>query len=483
MAPNVERNEVNEMPAEKILVVDDEQSMSQFLAIVLRKEGYQVSTVQNGRDALDKVKADPFDVVITDIRMPGMDGIQLLQGIKKHDPSLPVVIMTAYASQQSAIDAVNLGAFQYLIKNAKNDEIKLVVRNAIEMRKVRVENQFLKRELRRGHDEKTIIGSSDEMTRMLKMVEKVADSEATILIQGESGTGKELIAREIHYRSRRSTGPFVSINCGAIPRDLLESNLFGHVKGSFTGAVRDSQGMLQVAEGGTFFLDEVGETPLATQVKLLRALQEREIIPVGGTQPIKIDCRLVAATNADLEREVAEGRFRADLFYRLNVIPIKLPALRQRRDDIPLMVDHFLKRHTANGNTSKTVTKEAMELLMKYDWPGNVRELENVLERALILDEGGTIGPEDLPDIVRFGDSHRGTLVIDSPTLTLEGLEKEYILKVLNYTRWQKKRASELLGINASTLYRKLIAYGVERPGGERMGEDGEGDDSNAHAA
>ncbi len=471
------------MPAEKILVVDDEQSMSQFLAIVLRKEGYQVSTVQNGKDALDKVKADPFDVVITDIRMPGMDGIQLLQGIKKHDPSLPVVIMTAYASQQSAIDAVNLGAFQYLIKNAKNDEIKLVVRNAIEMRKVRVENQYLKRELRRGHDEKTIIGSSDEMLRMLKMVEKVADSEATILIQGESGTGKELIAREIHYRSRRSTGPFVSINCGAIPRDLLESNLFGHVKGSFTGAVRDSQGMLQVAEGGTFFLDEVGETPLATQVKLLRALQEREIIPVGGTQPIKIDCRLVAATNADLEREVAEGRFRADLFYRLNVIPIKLPALRQRRDDIPLMVDHFLKRHAANGNSTKTVTKEALDLLMKYDWPGNVRELENVLERAMILDEGGTIGPEDLPDMVRFGDSHRGTLVIDSPTLTLEGLEKEYILKVLNYTRWQKKKASELLGINASTLYRKLIAYGVERPGGERMGDDLEGEDSAADAA
>jgi DNA-binding NtrC family response regulator len=455
------------MPAERILVVDDEQSMAQFLAIVLRKEGYQVSTVQNGRDAMDKVKAETFDVVITDIKMPGMDGIQLLQGIKKHDPGMPVVIMTAYASQQSAIDAVNLGAFQYLIKNAKNDEIKLVVRNAIEMRKVRVENQFLKRELRKGHEERTIIGSSEEMVRVFKMVEKVADSEATIMIQGESGTGKELIAREVHYSSRRTSGPFVSINCGAIPRDLLESNLFGHVKGSFTGAVRDSQGMFQVAEGGTFFLDEVGEMPLATQVKLLRALQEREIIPVGGTQPIKIDCRLVAATNAELEREVAEGRFRADLYYRLNVIPIKLPSLRQRRDDIPLMVDHFLKRHAQN-HPAKTVNKDAMELLMKYDWPGNVRELENVIERALILDEGGIITPEDLPDVIRFGESHRGSLVIDSPNLTLEELEREYILKVLNYTRWQKKRASEILGINASTLYRKLIAYGVERPGGER---------------
>src|SRR3989449_129682 len=232
------------MPAEKILVVDDEQSMAQFLGIVLRKEGYQVTTVNNGRDALDKVKAENFDVVITDIKMPGMDGIQLLQGIKKHDQSVPVVIMTAYASQQSAIDAVNLGAYQYLIKNAKNDEIKLVVRNAIEMRRVRSENQYLKRELRRGHDEKVIIGTSEEMVRVFKMVDKVADSEATIMIQGESGTGKELVAREIHYKSRRNNGPFVSINCGAIPRDLLESNLFGHVKGSFTGAVKDSAGPL-----------------------------------------------------------------------------------------------------------------------------------------------------------------------------------------------------------------------------------------------
>ncbi len=454
------------MPAEKILVVDDEQSMTQFLGIVLRKEGYQVTVANNGRDALEKVRTEGFDAVISDIRMPGMDGIQLLEAVKKIDPALPVVMMTAYASQQSAIDAVNLGAFQYLIKNAKNDEIRLVVKNAIEMRRVRSENQYLKRELKKGHEEKIIIGSSDEMVRVFKMVGKVADSEATIMIQGESGTGKELIAREIHYSSRRSSGPFVSINCGAIPRDLLESNLFGHVKGSFTGAVRDSAGLFQVAEGGTFFLDEVGETPSATQVKLLRALQEREIIPVGGTQPIKIDCRLVAATNADLEKEVAEGRFRADLFYRLNVIPIKLPPLRQRRDDIPLLVDHFLRRYAQN-NPAKTVNPEAMELLMKYDWPGNVRELENVMERALILDEGGVIGPEDLPDKIRFGAAHRGSLIIDSPTLTLEELEKEYILKVLSFTHWQKKRASDLLGINASTLYRKLIAYGVERPGAE----------------
>ena len=472
------------MPAEKILVVDDELSMTQFLGIVLRKEGYQVATVNSGRDALEKVKAETFDVVITDIKMPGMDGIQLLQGIKKLDASIPVVIMTAYASQQSAIDAVNLGAFQYLIKNAKNDDIKLVVRNALEMRRVRTENLYLKRELKRGHEDKTIIGTSEEMVRVFKMVEKVAASDATIMIQGESGTGKELIAREIHYRSGRAQGPFVSINCSAIPRDLLESNLFGHVKGSFTGAVRDSAGLFQVAEGGTFFLDEVGETPLATQVKLLRAVQEREIIPVGGTQPVKIDCRLVAATNADLEREVAEGRFRADLFYRLNVIPLRLPSLRQRRDDIPLLVDHFLKRLSSAG-VQKTVGKEALELLLKYDWPGNVRELENVIERAFILDEGGLIEAEDLPDKIRFGESHRGSLIIDSPTMTLEELEREYILKVLNYTRWQKKKTSEILGINASTLYRKLIAYGVEKPGARPEGDGAPEDmqDPEANAA
>src|SRR5256885_9639676 len=346
--------------------------MTHFLDIVLRKDGCRVTTVSGGRVALEKIRSEPFDVVISDIKMPGMDGIQLLQGIKKHDPNIPVVLMTAYASQQSAIDAVNLGAFQYLLKNAKNDEIRMAVRNALEMRRVRNENQFLKRELKKGHEEKTIIGSSEEMVKVFKMVDKVADSEATILIQGDSGTGKELIAREIHYRSRRNGGPFVSINCGAIPRDLLESNLFGHVKGSFTGAVKDSPGLFVVAEGGTFFLDEVGEMPLATQVKLLRALQEREIIPVGGTQPVKIDCRLVAATNADLEKEVAEGRFRADLFYRLNVIPIRLPSLRQRRDDIPLLVDYFLKKLAGNSQ-AKGLAKDALDLLGKYDWPGNVR--------------------------------------------------------------------------------------------------------------
>jgi DNA-binding NtrC family response regulator len=450
------------MAAEKILIVDDDEAMCQFLSIMLGKEGYEVTTVGDGHSAIQKVKEDGYDVVITDIKMPGMSGLQVLEAVKAIDRSMPVVIMTGFASQSSAIDAVNKGAFQYLEKHASNDEVKIVVRNAIEMRKVHSQNVFLKRQLRKWHDNKEIIGSSEEMANVFKTIEKVADTDSTILIYGESGTGKELIAKEIHYRSGRANGSFVSINCGALPKDLLESNLFGHVRGSFTGAVKDQDGLLKVAEGGSFFLDEVSEMLPATQVKLLRALQEREIIPVGGNKPIKIDVRLIAATNADLEKMVTEGRFRADLFYRLNVIPLRLPPLRERRDDIPLLVDHFLKK-LSRGGASKTVSKDCMDLLCAYDWPGNVRELENVIERAYVLDENGTLTAEDLPEKVRDRNARRGSLVIDSPNLTLEELEREYILKVLNYTNWGKKKASELLGINPSTLYRKLQAYGLDK--------------------
>jgi DNA-binding NtrC family response regulator len=446
---------------EKILIVDDEESMVQFLSILLSKEGYEVHVARSGRDALQRADEESFDVVVTDIKMPGeIDGLGVLSGIKKIDPSIPVVIRTAFASQKSAIEALNRGAYQYLEKSAKNDEIRLTIKNALAMRRVQSENVLLKRQLKRTDDTKEIIGHSEQIQRVLKLVERVADSDSTILIVGESGTGKELIAKKIHYLSRRSDGPFVSINCGALPKDLLESNLFGHVKGSFTGAVRDQEGLLAVAGGGSFFLDEVGETLPATQVKLLRALQEREIIPVGGTKPRKIDVRLIAATNADLERAVTENRFRPDLFYRLNVIQIRLPALRERKDDIEEMVEHFLKKLTV-GKEPKTVSREARDTLLAYDWPGNVRELENVIERAVILTEDGVITPPDLPERVLQGGKGRGSLVIDNPTLTLDELEREYILKVLHHTNNQKKRASEILGINPSTLYRKLLAYGL----------------------
>ena len=455
------------MAGERILIVDDEESMIQFLSILLSKEGYEIVVARSGRDALARAEEETFDVVVTDIKMPGeIDGLGVLSGIKKLDPSTPVVIRTAFASQKSAIDALNRGAYQYLEKSAKNDEIRLVIKNALAMRRVQSENVLLKRQLKRTDDAKEIIGHSEQIQRVLKLVEKVADSDSTILIVGDSGTGKELIAKRIHYLSRRGDGPFVSINCGALPKDLLESNLFGHVKGSFTGAVRDQEGLLAVAGGGSFFLDEVGETLPATQVKLLRALQEREIIPVGGTKPRKIDVRLIAATNADLERSVAENRFRADLYYRLNVIQIRLPALRERKEDIEEMVEHFLKKLTV-GKEPKTVGKEARDALLAYDWPGNVRELENVIERAVILTENGVITQEDLPERVLQGGKGRGSLVIDNPTMTLDELEREYILKVLHHTGGQKKRASEILGINPSTLYRKLLAYGLlhERDG------------------
>ncbi|MGE5179917.1 MAG: sigma-54-dependent transcriptional regulator [Bacteroidota bacterium] len=449
------------MAGEKILIVDDEESMVQFLSILLSKEGYDVRVARSGKEALVQAEEDNFDVVVTDIKMPGeIDGLGVLSGVKKIDPSVPVVIRTAFASQKSAIEALNRGAYQYLEKSAKNDEIRLVIKNALAMRRVQSENVLLKRQLKRSDDSKEIIGHSEQIQRVLKLVEKVADSDSTILIVGESGTGKELIAKRIHYLSRRAEEAFVSINCGALPKDLLESNLFGHVKGSFTGAVRDQEGLLAVAEGGSFFLDEVGETLPATQVKLLRALQEREIIPVGGTKPRKINVRLIAATNADLERAVSENRFRADLYFRINVIQIRLPALRERKEDIEEMAEHFLTKLTA-GKEPKTLSRETRDALLNYDWPGNVRELENVIERAVILSDDGVLTPEDLPEHVLAGAKGRGSLVIDNPTMTLDELEREYILKVLHYTGGQKKRASEILGINPSTLYRKLLSYGL----------------------
>ncbi len=451
------------MAGEKILIVDDEKSMCQYMSIMLKKEGYEVTTVKNGKKAVKEVKNSNYDVVITDIKMKGMDGIDVLSEVKNINPSTPVIMMTAYASQKTAIQALNNGAFYYLIKRAKNEEIKMVVRNALQMHRVKSENDFLKKELKRKDKFKKIIGKSDQIENVFRRIDKVADTDSTILICGESGTGKELIAREIHYRSSRSSNPFVSINCGALPENLLESELFGHIKGSFTGAIRDKEGLFKVASGGTFLLDEVGETSPAIQVKLLRVLQEREIIPVGGTKPIPVDARLIAATNSDLEKAVNEGGFRADLYYRLNVIPVNIPPLRMRRDDITLLVDHFLKIASEKSGTEKTISMDAMKLLTEYDWPGNVRELENIIERAVILQDGNKITREDLPDKIKHHSRKRTRVVMENAQMTLEELEKEYLVSVLDETNWQKKKASEILGINASTLYRKIQRYDLER--------------------
>jgi DNA-binding NtrC family response regulator len=449
----------------RILVVDDEESMCQYLSILLGKEGYEVATANSGLEALRHLESQPCDVVMTDIQMPKMDGIQLLKGVKATDPGMPVVIMTAYASEQSAIDAVNIGAFSYLQKHCKNDEIKMVVRNAMQLRRFESENRQLKRELKGKKSKQRIIGQSARMRSVFKMIDKIAATPATILINGESGTGKELVARAIHDRSQRAGGSFVGINCGAIPETLLESQLFGHVKGSYTGADRDHDGFCQQASGGTIFLDEIGEMPQSTQVKLLRMLQEREVIPVGSTVPTKVDLRVIAATNRDLEAEVAAGNFRTDLYFRLNVIPLDLPALRERIDDIPLLVDHFLRRclpEEYKGNLGSIIDEDAMLALQAYDWPGNVRELENVIERASIMRDGPRITLADLPAPLRTpgATAVSGTMVVGG-LVTLEDLERAHILKVLEALGGHKKRAAEILAINPSTLYRKLLRYGV----------------------
>ncbi|HOX26271.1 MAG TPA: sigma-54 dependent transcriptional regulator [Candidatus Krumholzibacteria bacterium] len=467
----------------RILVVDDEESMCQYLSILLGKEGYEVQTANSGAAALRLQESAPCDVVMTDIQMPGMDGIQLLKGMRAVDPQMPIVIMTAYATEQSAIDAVNLGAFSYLQKTCKNDEIKIVIRNAMQLRRAESENRQLKRELKKKKSKQQMIGQSPRMRSVFKMIDKIAATPATVMIYGDSGTGKELVARAIHDRSHRAQGPFVAINCGAIPETLLESQLFGHVKGSFTGADRDHDGFCQQAEGGTIFLDEIGEMPQSTQVKLLRMLQEREVIPVGSAQAVKVDLRVIAATNRDLELEVAEGRFRTDLFFRLNVIPLKLPALRERIEDIPLLADHFLRRFLPEeyqGGLSAMLDDEAMQCLQSYEWPGNVRELENVIERACIMREGTRIGVRDLPPGLHGQTGApvpQATLV--GGMVSLEDLEKAHILQVLEAVAWHKKRAAEILQINPSTLYRKLLRYGV---GQDRIGFEDDDDPDRAAA-
>ncbi len=456
------------MAQPRILLVDDEESMIRFLSIMLAKEGYEIRAVNSGKQALRELQQWRADLVISDIRMPEMDGIQLLAGIKAVDASIPVILLTAYASQETAIEAVNKGAFHYLIKQARNDEIRMVVRNALAIRQVKAENNKLRRQLKDDSSLESIIGSSEAMQRIFTMVRKIAPTDSTILIGGESGTGKELIARAIHFMSGRADKPFVGVNCGALPENLLESELFGHVKGSFTGAIRDKEGLFKVAEHGTIFLDEVGEITPALQVKLLRALQEKEFLPVGGTAPIHVDVRVLAATNRDLEQEVERGTFRADLYYRLNVIPVTVPPLRGRRDDVPLLVRHFLQRLVEKrGMPVKSIDKEAMAILCDYDWPGNVRELENVLERVVLLEDGEVIIRDSLPEKL-LQNPDRGTKGIfeGTPRATLEDLEKEYLIQVLESTSWQKKKASSILGINASTLYRKIQRYGLEPKNG-----------------
>jgi DNA-binding NtrC family response regulator len=452
----------------RILVVDDERGILETIEILLRGEGFEVSALQNGREALERFESLKPDIVLTDIRMPAMSGLDILAEVRRRDPQVPVILMTAQASLQSAMKAVNEGAFYYLQKPFSNDDLLALCRRAAETRTLSTENVALKKEIRRrsSGDATKPIGKNREFQDVLRMCETVAPTDSTVLITGESGTGKEILARYIHRLSDRESGPFVSINCGALPENLLESELFGHVKGSFTGAVRDKDGLLVAARGGTFLLDEVGEMSPALQVKFLRALQEREIVPVGATEPIKIDVRIMAATNRDLEQEIRRGAFRSDLYYRLNVITLHLPPLRARMEDIPLLAEYFLtglSARRANGSKGRalTLSAEGLAALQRYDWPGNVRELENALERAGILTRSDVIGPEALPGKIQ--DPTPSPFVADKPPSnpTLDLIERAYILWVLDSEGGNKAKAAEVLGIDPSTLYRKLNRYGM----------------------
>jgi DNA-binding NtrC family response regulator len=448
----------------KVLVVDDELGIVESLEILFRGAGYEVETALGGRAGLEAVGRVKPDVVVSDIRMPGVTGLELLEHIRQTDPELPVILMTAQASLQSAVRAVNEGAFYYIQKPFSNDELLAICARAGESRELKVENTTLKKELKKREAAASgvPIGKARSFADALKLARTVAPTDSTVLITGESGTGKEVLAKYMHQLSDRVDGPFLSINCGALPESLLESELFGHVKGSFTGAVKDRDGLLVAAEGGTFFLDEVGEMSPQTQVKLLRALQEREVIPVGATTTVPVNVRIIAATNRDLEEQIRKGDFRSDLYYRLNVIAVHLPPLRERRDDIPVLAQHFLQKMAGPGGEPKTLSDEAMAALNRHSWPGNVRELENALERAAVLSGNrAVIHVDTLPDRVREEPMERLVTEAPPPNPPMEIIERAYIEWVMRAEGGNKSRAAEILGIDPSTLYRKIARYGL----------------------
>lgn len=443
-----------------ILIVEDEELMRSILRQLLEGEDCQVFTADSAENALEIFSTNEIAVTLTDIKMSGMDGIELLDQIKAIDDEALVIIMTAYSSVDSAIAALRKGAYDYITKPFVNEDLVQTVRNAIRTKKLFSENRALRRELNKKYSFAEIIGKSEALQDVFRIVEKVADTNVGILIQGESGTGKELIARSIHFNSHRADKPFLAVNCGALPESLLESELFGHTKGAFTGATGDKKGLFRSSDGGTLLLDEIGEMPLPLQVKLLRALQEQEVTPVGSSTAVKFDTRIIAATNKNLEMEVAENRFREDLFYRLNVIEINLPPLRSRREDIPLLVKHFIAKTAREQNTAeKPIETKAMAALVNFNWQGNIRELNNAIERAFIL-SGAEIEIESLPPKVKL-NAQSSFEMRDPEGLrpTLEETERRYILEILKSVSDDKTAAAEILGIDLSTLYRKLKRY------------------------
>ena len=446
----------------KILICDDEQGILAYLDKLFSSQGYAVETFTCGNSLLLRLEeGDPLDadLLLQDVRMPGLDGISVLRGVKKLRPCLPVIVMTAYGTIDAAVEAIKLGAYDYVTKPFPKEKILGMLQNALEKEHLIQENRSLKSELEKPIRQETIIFKSPAFRQIYDMTLQVAASEANVLIVGESGTGKELIAGAVHFNSHRRGRRFLSINCAALAETLLESQLFGHVRGAFTGAVNAQKGLLEEAEGGTLFLDEIGDMSLPIQAKLLRVIQQRDFIPVGATKAKIADIRIVAATNKDLESEVRLGRFREDLFYRLNVICIPLPPLRERREDVKPLAEHFVKKYSLRMKKSvKTVSPEAFKLLVDYDWPGNIRELENVIERAVILARSEMLTPQDLP--LRKKEA-RALAAAASPLISLENLERDHVARTLAGTGFHKSRAAQLLGISRRTLDRKIAEYGI----------------------
>jgi two-component system response regulator AtoC len=445
----------------RILVVDDDEITCNLLEEVLSKEGYAVDKALSGQEAIEKGEKKSYGVVLSDIRMLDVDGMEVLRAYRQRSPETVIIMMTAFGSIETAIRAIKEGAYDYVSKPFKLDEIKLTIQRSLEQKRLVEENIHYRQELITKYKLENIVGRSPQMLQVYKTIARVAESRSTVLITGESGTGKELIARAIHFNSPRSARPFVAVDCSSLAETLLESELFGHVRGAFTGAVAAKKGLFEEADRGTCFLDEIGNIGLATQAKLLRVLQEHEIKRVGGTETVKIDVRMVAATNQNLEELVAEKKFREDLFYRLNVVSIHLPSLGERPEDIPLLTDHFLNKYAAqNHKPVCRISPEAMDVLTRYRWPGNVRELENVIERAATLSSTNLIIPEDLPRRLQMELSQVALSFLPS-SLPLSELEKLYIQKVLEETGGNKKKAADILGIDRRTLYRMATRLGL----------------------
>ncbi len=446
--------------AHKILVVDDEASQRELLEMVLVEEGYAVETAGSGEEAVEKVQKNFYNIVIMDLKMAGIGGLEALKHIKEISQAIQVLIVTAYASVDSAVDAMRSGALNYLTKPVDLDELKILVEKTMEVSDLAVENESLRAQLTSSLQISDIIGNSSKIMELFETIRMVAPTEATVLILGESGTGKELVADAIHHNSPRASNPLIKVNCAALPESLLESELFGHEKGSFTGAVSRREGRFKLADSGSLFLDEIGEMSFTLQAKLLRVIQDKTFERVGGTETIAVDVRLIVATNKDLDNEVKEGRFREDLFYRLNVIPITLPPLRERREDIPVLAEHFLTIISErNKKGLRGFSPSAMDLLTRNQWKGNVRELENVVERAVIMTRGELIQPEDLPANLRPGESDEPIGV--TPGRPLSEVEKEAIIKTLELTGGNRTEAAKLLGIGRRTLQYKLKEYGL----------------------